>query len=837
MSESNGKAGSAPPAGRGTRRPAVVSRLARACGLALAAGWLGWWLGWATPLLAQQGSPRIVEIRVEGAPQVERGQIMSGLRTRVGEPVDAKKITADIKQIFSLGFFEDVRAEVDRTAAGGLVLIFSVVGKARVADLKIVGNTILGDTKLEEIVKLKPGSVFSAQAVDGLLESFRQAYREKGYFKVQLTSRLERLPENRVRIFIIAEESPRLYITRIETRGNIVFTDLEIKRMMSSAEIDCFDWISDSGVFDEMKINQDLQVITAKYLAKGYLKVFIEKPKVRLVHNREFSKIFVSLTIREGEKYLSGNIDISGDVLGKKSDLLDALILKPGSPFDPFKHSKDRFKLSEIYQEQGYAFVRVAPQVTVNEEARTVDIRYRIFKGDKAYIGRIEFQGNRETRDFVMRREFEVQEKELFNGRKLRVSQQNLTRLGFFSPGISLERQETDMDNELDLVTKVKETQTGTLQASMGVSDVSGATMALSLSKGNLFGRGQTLRLTATAAQRNVTENYKIDFIEPHLFGSEISSDTSLAKSTAADTSELSRGNITEFKISQGFGFPLIPLVRWGFSLSLTKRDFQRPANEPSDLRTVTNSLVYNSVNHPIFPSSGMRLIFALSQIGGQVLGGDTEYRRFRFRARRFYSLNEANTLILMTRLRLGWLQAVGDHLIPVEDRFRLGGITSVRGYNFREIGGPFGALERKLNSDATQAYDAAGDPIVDSSGIPAEIMVDRRTLGLNDELMAELRSGGTQERLFNVELLFPLAGDNIRGVVFFDAGNVTAENRQYEILAEDKPDFWTLRQAIGFGVRMITPLGVFRFEYGRKLKTEEGEAPDKFDFTISSLF
>ncbi len=114
---------------------------------------------------------------------------------------------------------------------------------------------------------------------------------------------------------------------------------------------------------------------------------------------------------------------------------------------------------------------------------------------------------------------------------------------------------------------------------------------------------------------------------------------------------------------------------------------------------------------------------------------------------------------------------------------------------------------------------------------------MDRRTLGLNDDLLAELRSGGIQERLFNLELLFPLAGDNIRGVVFYDAGNVTSELRQYEILDEEKPGPFDVLQAVGFGIRMITPLGVFRFEYGIKLQREPGESTGKFDFTISSLF
>ena len=193
--------------------------------------------------------------------------------------------------------------------------------------------------------------------------------------------------------------------------------------------------------------------------------------------------------------------------------------------------------------------------------------------------------------------------------------------------------------------------------------------------------------------------------------------------------------------------------------------------------------------------------------------------------------------MIFLGKARLGLLEQVGDHVIPLEDRFRLGGITTLRGYNYSEVGGPYGNLERSVNSFYTQAYDNSGEPIFDSNGNPIRIQIDRRTLGLGDDQMAELRSGGMMERLFNFELLFPLAGDNIRGVVFYDAGNVNSEQIQYEILGEEDPGFFDLRQSVGFGVRMITPLGVFRFEYGKKLAPRPGETSDRFDFTISSLF
>jgi outer membrane protein insertion porin family len=219
------------------------------------------------------------------------------------------------------------------------------------------------------------------------------------------------------------------------------------------------------------------------------------------------------------------------------------------------------------------------------------------------------------------------------------------------------------------------------------------------------------------------------------------------------------------------------------------------------------------------------------------LLGGTTEYRRYRILGQRFAALTENATFILMGRARFSWLEQVGNNLIPPEERFRLGGITTLRGYDFLEVGGPYGRLEQDLNSSKYELLDEQGNPVLDANGQPVFTKIDRRTIGLTQEQLDELQGGGVFERLFNVELLFPLAGENVRGVVFYDAGQVNAERKQYQLLGETEPGFFDLKQSVGAGVRLITPLGVFRFEYGVKLVRAAGESPDKFDFTISTLF
>jgi outer membrane protein insertion porin family len=793
------------------------------------------------PVVPQGGGQTpavIVDIQFQGTVNTSTGELLTNLASRVGGPLDAVQVTRDIKTLFGLGYFQQVRAEAEEVPGHGFILRFVVKEKPRVVAVALQGNTQLNDKDLFKEITIEVGSFYSKSLAEENADKIRAAYRNKGYLKVKVTPQAEQVDEYSYRLVFHIEESPRLYITDIRVRGSHVFTEQEILRMMQSAEVDCFDWITDSGVFNEDKVNQDLQIIAARYLEIGYVRLFIEKPKVTLITGPDYSRIVVELNITEGAQYFTGKVDVTGDILGDKQTLLDALGLQSGTVFNALQQNRDTFALREIYQEQGYAFVQVNPDLRINDETHIVDVNYQVVRGDKAYIGRIDFQGNRETRDYVMRREFSVQENELYNGRKLRESQQRLNALGFFVPGsLDVSTEPRTVDNVLDVVTKVEEAQTGTLQAQLGYSDQSGVTLATTISKGNFRGRGQTLRGSISVSQRGVTQDISSDFIEPHLFDSDFSSDSSVAFRRVEDQTELNRGVFKEIFGSQGFGHPIIGPLRVNLALAVLNRKFDEPDINSVRLRTFTTSLIYDTVNHPIFPTAGSNITLAVSQIGGPLLRGSTEYRRYRIRAQRFISLNESGSLIATGRLRLGWLQQVGHNVIPAEERFRLGGITTLRGYQFNEVGGPYGSLERSLNTVSSVELNDLGQPVLDSTGNPILVNIDKRTLGLPESTLENLRGGGIMERLLNLELLFPLAGNNIRGLLFYDAGQVNAESIQYQILKADEPGFFDVLQSVGTGVRMITPLGVFRFEYGIKLKRQPGESGSAFDFTIGTLF
>ena len=788
-------------------------------------------------------SARIAEIEIKGTSELESSQIMFLIESQVGNVLDRKIIRRDIHAIYKMKLFEDVQAEVEELDEGesgekSYLLRYLVKERPRLAEVKLKGVLLVERTVIEEKMTLLQYDPYDPEKIALNEQIILEHYRSEGYPRVSVNSIIETVEadfENageRFRVIFEMNEAPRVYLTDIYVSGTKYYSELEIKRFIMSSEIDCVSWANQSGLFREEMINQDLSVITQHYLKKGYIKVFVDKPEVTLIHNPDYSRVDVRLDISEGDQYFIGKIEVSGDVLGDQEMLKEDLLLEEGEIYNPFLQNRDRSGISEIYHEQGYAFVRVIPETVINEETKIVDVNFRVVKGEKAYIGRLEIAGNVETRDHVIRREFEVQEEELFNGKKLLRSQQNINRLGFFQSGVVLERSPRDQENNmLDILARLKETQTGTFQAQMGYSDFSGFSGGVTISKGNLLGTGRTLRFSAQFAEQSVQQKFDATLIDPRLFDSQVSGSIFSSRSKLEDSTEFERGLITENNYGFSLGTPLyFRDLRFGTQISALDRLFSA---SDTDLfkRSVSPSLTYNTVNHPVFPSAGIKTSIRMIQTGTP-FGGNIRLREYQLQYQQFWALNTDNTFILMAKGRLGLLQEQGSSPIPSEDRYRLGGIDSVRGHYYYNISGPYGSSEQRNNI----AYRV----ITDELGYQQTKTYDSRTVGLNSSELQELKSGGISERVFNLELLFPLSQDEnsfVRGVLFMDAGNVNAESRQYQLLDETEPEFFDMRKSAGFGVRVITPMGVLRFEYGSKLDKRPSETPDRFEFTVSGLF
>ncbi|MGK0289271.1 MAG: outer membrane protein insertion porin family [bacterium] len=781
---------------------------------------------------AYQIQGTISKIQVKGTKLIEKGLLYSTMSAQIGEKLSPRVVTNDIKALYKLGYFRDIQVHVEKDARGKLILTYQFLEKPRITALTIRGNEKISLTTLTEALSVHLYNMIDIKKVKKDVEAIQALYREEGLFRTKVSYQLKAVNNASIELTYIVEEAPKVYLTEINITGTKHFFPLDIKRLLQSGEVDCFSWMSSStGVYDEARINSDLGLIYRHYVQNGFINIKINKPRIRLIVNPDYSKVIVDLHIEEGEQFYTGKIDIvsSGKfpLLFKKENLIKKMTLQQGEIFNPFQQNQDRFLISDRYLERGYAFSRVLTQSKQNKKKRTVDLTYKVIRNEKVYIRRVEIHGNHETRDYVVRRELKIHDNELYNGVKLRRSIRSITRLGYFTPGMGVQTktEKIGSNTELDYNILLQETQTGTFTASLTYSETGGTSVILNVTKKNFLGRGQTVALSGEWSSKS-TQKYNFTFTEPYLFGKKLYSSFNIFyQSTSDDYYDT---------LTQGFQYTLgVPVWnRLTTSLRYAYRDIDYLNADATGLLLLDNETVsqyrsgrallsYSTVNNPQFPSDGSEISFAIEQVGGG-LGGTEEYRQYDFTARYFQSLTSSKRVVFMAKYRGSVLeQSNPSKEISTARRFRIGGITTVRGFEYSEIQGASSTSETASGFSSTDLADASSD-----------------AYNTSDYTYYNTHVYGTYQSILNLELLFPLTreGQNMRGVIFFDAGNVWSENRMYEITGAKK-DFGYYRKSIGAGIRLITPMGVLRFEYGTKLDKLDGESSGKFDFHISGLF
>ncbi|OGG96956.1 MAG: outer membrane protein assembly factor BamA [Candidatus Lambdaproteobacteria bacterium RIFOXYD2_FULL_50_16] len=812
----------------------------------------------------QQG--KVVDIRMEGIDLIEKGVLYNSITTAIGYDLSPGQVAQDIKTLFGLGYFNDVSVSTEPAGPGELVLIFKLVEKARIQKFEIKGMNLLDKKTIEEQILVHRNNMIDLVRIKRDLDMLKGEYRKKGHLRTRIGYRIETIDVKRVNLYYEIDELPQVYLTKFHIEGTQFFFPLDVERLLQSAEVDCFSWVTDSGVFQEEKINQDLALITQEYLKNGFIKVHIDKPKVIMTQKRDLAVVEVWLKITEGDQYFTGELDIKSadnnkllrqiseetdpDTEGEQTPLTykqtyieGEMKLKKGEVYNPFKQNEDRFGLNDIYMEQGYAFARVMPDPVIHDDTKIVDVNYRIARGEKAYIGRLEIEGNYETQDRVVRRELRIHDNELFNGVKLRDSNKQITKLGFFEPGygVELDQQPGKNDLEVDYNIKLSEAQTGSFNASLSYSAYNGLVLSLGISKRNLFGTGKSANFTVERRQRGESL-FNVSLISPYIFDSNFTNSTSVFSEYLTDTEY----NTRRTGFTTGLSYPLWENWDGSVRYAYTNESYVGASavgtsllggSESQTYRSIRPGVSYSSVNNPMFPSDGFDANLSAERFGG-ILGGTTDYQNISFTSRFFNSLNDDETVVFMAQYRQSQLMRTDPNKeIPAAQRFLTGGVTSIRGHVWGDIQGPAGYYERASEFSIAKKYPYEGDyPDCASGGsncpanLPENLPDERKYYNEHQR--------GTLLKIMNLEVLFPLTreGRNIRGLFFFDAGNVWSEDRMYEILGVKKDPFY-LRKSYGTGIRMITPMGVFRFEYGIKLDKKPQEEPSRLDFTISGLF
>ncbi len=722
------------------------------------------------------GVPQIDSVHVAGNRRIEREAILAVVGTKAGDRLDYEKLDKDLRDIYKMGFFKDVKTETE-DGPSGKVITFHVNEKPSVGKIVFEGNDQIDDDDLKKDLGINLYSILDNNEIRQSINRLKELYREKGYYNAKIEEKTEPIPNNEVMLKYKIDEHNKVYIEEIQFVGNKHFDADKLRDLMETSTWWFLSWITKAGIFDKKKLEFDVHKITAFYHNHGFIKAKLGEPKV--TYDDKLEGLVVTIDVVEGPQYEVGKVTVEGALIEPADELLKKVRIDKEKIFNREMVRRDILALRDVYADHGYAYAEVRPIVKEDNEKHLADIIYDISKGPKVRFERITISGNTVTRDKVIRRQLKVIEGEYFSGRHMKKSSANLNRLGFFED-VQLETKKGSSDDLMRLNVKVKEKGTRTFSVGAGYSSAYSAFVTFQIADENFLGYGQRLQANARIGGKNT--EFDIKFFEPWLFDTRISFGADLYTWDQQYT-DYSRDALgTAFN----FGYPLDiideytrAMARYDFDNSRIY-DVEATSGPMYDMkgRNVTSSIslaVKRDSRDKLWNTTRGSINELSFQYAG--LGGDEKFNKYRGRTTWFFPLFWET--VFLVQGRAGYIKDNGK--LSVFQKFFLGGINTVRGYDYQTI----------------SPRDKDGFLI-----------------------------GGTKMMCYNVEYRFPLLKEQgVVGLVFFDAGNVFDDSQSWT--------FSGIKKSAGAGIRWYSPIGPLRLEYGFKLDRQGDESPGKWEFSI----
>lgn len=735
----------------------------------------------------------VTAIEVKNNKSISSATILAKVQTIVGKPFSQAIVNQDLKRLYATDFFTDISIDIEDNE-GGVKVIFTVTEKPIVDKVSFEGNKAIRNDKLNTLVKTKTGQMLNYRTLKSDTEAISEYYEKNGYqlAKIQYKIDLDEKTNRGVVVFQI-QEAERVRIKNILVEGNRAFADKKLLKFMTTRRANFFN----SGFYKKDVFDSDLEKIADFYKREGYMDVVVDKD---FRYDHAGKNLYITLKINEGKKYSVGIIKITGNKVFPEFKLRAVLGMLPKSIFSQEQLKADVVKLQEHYFHSGYISCRVNADTFLNSNTGDIDVIYDIQEGELAYVERIEIRGNIKTKDEVVRRELRIYPGEKFDGDKLKRSKERLYNLGFFEE-INYDVEPGSQENKKNLVVSVKETKTGEFSFGGGYSSIDKVIGFVDITQKNFdilnwptfTGAGQELKLHTDFG--TVRQDYVLSFTEPWIFGYPYLFGFDLFQRSHTRSTDVGYGyDETRRGGDFRFGKELTEFDRADLTWALERvqiGDVDSAASADLRAEEGTNSLntlglafTHDTRDNIYNPAKGL-LGVATTDYAGGFLGGDKNFLRFTVSSGVYFTSFRTNVLELK-----GKVGTIDDfdttHSVPIYERFFAGGGNTIRGYKERRVG---------------PRDPITGDPI-----------------------------GGKSLLLGTAEYTVPLV-KVLKAAVFYDVGNVWPTVSEL--------GFNDLKSSVGLGVRIKTPLGPVKLDYGFPLNvTSPGEKKvPRFHFSMSRGF
>lgn len=740
----------------------------------------------------------VTAIEIVGNKSISNNTIVSKMKTHIGSPYQDNIISDDLRRLYLLGYFEDIKID-NQDYNNGIKVIVTVKERPIIDKISFSGILRLTtkDEKLKEQLKSKEKQYLDYPNLSEDVKIIEKMYEKIGYSKAAVTYQV--IPgkeDGRVNVQFNIVESKRVSIKNIIIEGNKSFSRNRILKLMKTK----IGWLFNAGVYKEEVVKEDIERLKSFYRRQGFSDVDINYEVT--TDTKKPYWLYINIRINEGKKYVVGSINIQGNTVVKEKDILAKITeCKSGDVFSDDGMKQDIANIQSIYFDRGYISAQVQEIASVNKESGRVDITYNISENELVYVEKIKIKGNVKTKDVVVRRELRIYPGDKFDGEKLKRSKERLQNLGFFEE-VNYDTEETDQSNKKDLIVDVKESKTGTFSFGGGYSTVDQFVGFVEIEQRNFdwknfpyfTGAGQNLKFRASIG--NISNDFDLSFTEPWMFDYPVSFGFDVYRRTHKRATDVGYGY--DEKVTGGalrLGKEISDYVSGSITYRNDNIDISNISDDASNdlksengkntISSMTFGLNYDNRDNVFDPMKGNVLSSSFECAGGP-FAGKKDYLKLYGLAAHYTPAWIGSNFEFKGQIGLATPYSNSNKL-PLYERYFAGGANTIRGYRERKVG---------------PIDPASSDPL-----------------------------GGNALAVGNIEYHFPVFSF-MKLAAFYDIGNVWAK--------VSNMNSGGFKSGMGLGFRLKTPIGPLTLDYGIPLNKEPGEekkGPGRLHFSASHGF
>ncbi len=726
---------------------------------------------------------RVTGIAISGNRNVSEEKILLLMKTRVGDEYNENVVREDLRSLAGTGFFQSVRYETEEK--DGIVVKLFVKENPVIGKMQFAGGRTFKTKQLADFLGINKGDILSeVRLLDGI-EKIKEKYREKKFYLVEIDYEIEEIENENVQLRLLINEQGLSYVKQIIFEGNSQVPAARLRHLMKVKQRK-MPFIK--GTFKKDIFDKDIKRIKAYYADNGFLEATAE---TNVFTDKRDRLLVLKISVDEGKKYRLGEIGFRGNMIFEEKKLRERLALKEkDAVFNRSKADENVRNLNKFYMDQGYLRVRIDEIPAAGEKPEAMDIIYLVEPDEIYHAGEVIIRGNTKTKDKVIRREVKIEPGDKLTADGIQKSYNRLFDLNYFEK-MNIYPEFTESGNTANMVVEVEEkSKTGMFMIGGGYSSVDDIVGVINVQQSNFnlsgkpsfVGGGQNLSTTVQFGTE--TSNFSVSFTEPYFFDKPVWFGVDLYRTSRKYTMYDVDRTGGALRIGRRWERASLGLTGKIEEIGLSGIEIPSFKQQEGDSRknSLTGVFTYSSLDRRRASRRG-NLAKLSVEYAGEVLGGDIDFVKPVFENDFYYPFGN---LIFHSRLFAGMIKELDDTGdIPVYERFFGGGIGTVRGY-------------------------------------------EERTLGPKDGATGEA-IGGRSLFAKSLELIYPIYQEILRGVLFFDAGNVW----------EDWGEFGSLRKSIGAGVKLVVPVlnAPIEIYYGHALDSKGDEPEGRWHFGMSFGF